>query len=84
MSSTTSKKYTMPVDGGYVLENSDDTNGLVWYIVPNDEWEIQIYQPNGSEEFVGKMRNDGHPYCVFKCSDGKFRAALMYACPVKN
>jgi hypothetical protein len=46
----------------------------------NDDWEIMVYAPAGTEEVVGSRHIDGALCRVFLCPDGLYRAQTAAAC----
>jgi hypothetical protein len=55
----------------YLLEDSDD-----WKDSSDELWSTEIYDPTGSETYVGDRNIDGSDMSVFKGSDGKYYAQL--------
>lgn len=64
---------------GYVLEYDGGTN---WLSSAEEDWDIEIYNPDGTEQFIGQRYVDGNSHVVFLCSDGKYRAQSKHQCYV--
>ncbi len=46
----------------------------------DENWETELYEPNGREQWFGRRKIDGATCIVFKCSDGRYRAQTRVAC----
>lgn len=63
---------------GYAFEADPKVSGDDYSAVPNDDWEIVCYSPDGRETELGRVKIDGAACVAFQCSDGLYRAQMAH------
>lgn len=48
----------------------------LWQTSPDESWPIEVYSPDGAEQWTGYRRIDGSLCMVFRCGDGQVRAQI--------
>lgn len=52
-----------------------------WRTASDEDFEIEVYSPEGSEVAQGRRKIDGSRCVIFNCPDGQTRAQLeVYVC----
>ena len=58
-----------------------DGSGVSPFVSDYERWDIEMYEPTGREQWLGKRKVDGAVVCVFHCpEDNCIRAQLAHMC----